>query len=118
MEKKLWFKRKTFGYGWTPSTIEGWIAIIIFVGAALLIGFSAGEDITEKEIIFKLLVPIIVLVAVFSKSRPLVDQKAGGSGGGVKTATHTRNRYVHNYTIYIQFCIKLIDKYGTTWNKI
>lgn len=29
---KLWFKRKRFGWGWTPSTVEGWTVTAIFAG--------------------------------------------------------------------------------------
>lgn len=29
--KKLWFVRKSYGWGWTPSSWEGWLTILIFV---------------------------------------------------------------------------------------
>ena len=28
MKNKLWFKRKRYGWGWTPSTKEGWYLIV------------------------------------------------------------------------------------------
>jgi hypothetical protein len=31
MEKKLWFRNKRYGWGWTPATREGWFAILIYV---------------------------------------------------------------------------------------
>lgn len=31
MTKKLWFKAKRYGWGWTPCTFEGWLVIAIFV---------------------------------------------------------------------------------------
>lgn len=30
MENKLWFKRKTYGWGWTPSSKEGWVILILY----------------------------------------------------------------------------------------
>lgn len=30
MQNKLWFKRKTYGWGWTPSSKEGWLIIVIY----------------------------------------------------------------------------------------
>ncbi|WP_068084150.1 hypothetical protein [Novosphingobium rosa] len=30
---KLWFRRKRFGWGWSPASVEGWLSI----GAYLLI---------------------------------------------------------------------------------
>ena len=29
--KKLWFKRKTYGWGWTPSTWQGWGILLLYV---------------------------------------------------------------------------------------
>lgn len=26
-----WFKRKLYGWGWTPATKEGWITMLVFV---------------------------------------------------------------------------------------
>jgi hypothetical protein len=33
---KYWFKRKRFGYGWTPSTWQGWLIIGMYVALVLL----------------------------------------------------------------------------------
>ncbi|MBX4181312.1 hypothetical protein KW807_00410 [Candidatus Parcubacteria bacterium] len=27
---KLWFKRKRYGWGWTPITWEGWVTVAVF----------------------------------------------------------------------------------------
>jgi hypothetical protein len=29
--KKLWFKAKTYGWGWTPVTWQGWIVLLIYL---------------------------------------------------------------------------------------
>lgn len=29
-EKKIWFKRKKYGIGWTPAAWEGWIITLIY----------------------------------------------------------------------------------------
>jgi len=31
MENELWFKRKTYGWGWTPANAKGWCAALAFV---------------------------------------------------------------------------------------
>jgi hypothetical protein len=28
--KKLWFKRKLYGWGWTPASWEGWMVLLIW----------------------------------------------------------------------------------------
>lgn len=29
--KTIWFKRKLYGWGWYPSTWQGWVVILIYV---------------------------------------------------------------------------------------
>jgi hypothetical protein len=38
MDKKLWFKRKEYGWGWTPASKEGWITMIVFT---LVLAFAS-----------------------------------------------------------------------------
>jgi 8-oxo-dGTP diphosphatase len=35
--KKLWFKRKLYGWGWTPSSWEGWLVTAIYLFVAIFI---------------------------------------------------------------------------------
>lgn len=30
-QKKLWFRAKTYGWGWTPVSWEGWLVVVVFV---------------------------------------------------------------------------------------
>ena len=29
--KTLWFRTKTYGWGWTPATWQGWLCIVVYV---------------------------------------------------------------------------------------
>lgn len=29
--KKKWFKRKLYGYGWTPASGEGWLVLFLYI---------------------------------------------------------------------------------------
>lgn len=40
--KKLWFKRKLYGWGWTPATWQGWVVILVGI-AILLAGIYVGD---------------------------------------------------------------------------
>lgn len=33
--KKIWFKTKTYGWGWTPITWEGWLMVFLYVIAVV-----------------------------------------------------------------------------------
>lgn len=39
----LWFKAKTYGWGWTPSTWEGWLLVIVYLIQVISISFVAEE---------------------------------------------------------------------------
>lgn len=34
--KKLWFRNKTYGYGWYPASWEGWLTIAIYLTTVIL----------------------------------------------------------------------------------
>lgn len=39
-KNKLWFRRKTYGWGWTPITWEGWFVTFVVVVIPLIIKFT------------------------------------------------------------------------------
>lgn len=43
--KKLWFKRKLYGWGWTPCTWQGWAVVFSYILFILIIGLNIEEDI-------------------------------------------------------------------------
>jgi len=34
-EQSYWFKRKKYGYGWTPTGRQGWLIVLLFLVAVL-----------------------------------------------------------------------------------
>ena len=67
--KKLWFRAKRWGWGWYPSSWQGWIIIIIYVGIILLDATnavkitSAGEN-NASEFLWNYLPPLFVASAI------------------------------------------------------
>ena len=43
-KNQIWFVNKTYGYGWTPSTWEGWLVLffwlIIFIPLTFLVEYN------------------------------------------------------------------------------
>ncbi len=37
MKSNLWFRRKTYGWGWTPITWQGWTVSALFIGFPLAV---------------------------------------------------------------------------------
>ena len=31
MNNKIWFRRKLYGWGWTPTTWEGWLVLFVWL---------------------------------------------------------------------------------------
>lgn len=61
MGKEIWFKRKLYGWGWYPSTWQGWSIILLFI---VLLVYIAVEFLVEMKFVqyFSLLTIIIVLM--------------------------------------------------------
>ncbi len=43
--KKIWFKRKLYGWGWAPSTWQGWLATLVYFICMLALALSREESI-------------------------------------------------------------------------
>jgi hypothetical protein len=64
--QKLWFKNKRWGYGWSPSTKQGWAVTVMYlisIYALAKVFASQGE---ELNLIFSLLVGFSVVVATLT----------------------------------------------------
>lgn len=57
----LWFKRKLYGWGWTPATWQGWLVIFAYIVLVLLFAFTVDEKSPTNEIIFTSALPITLL---------------------------------------------------------
>ena len=41
--KKLWFRAKSYGWGWTPASWQGWLIVLIYI--MLMAGVTSGVNI-------------------------------------------------------------------------
>jgi hypothetical protein len=68
----LWFKRRRYGYGWIPVTIQGWIVVFVYLvvvvgGAAAFL--DAPETTSDRESAFFLLFATIATMGLLSLTR-------------------------------------------------
>lgn len=47
--KKYWFKRRRFGYGWIPTTWQGWLTIIVFAFPVIGDAFTLPKNPTHHQ---------------------------------------------------------------------
>ncbi len=63
-DKKLWFRRKTYGWGWTPSTWQGWVVIAIYV--LLILPIFSGKNsnyASLNDLLLRSILPFIILTS-------------------------------------------------------
>ncbi|MCC7436815.1 hypothetical protein IT402_03015 [Candidatus Nomurabacteria bacterium] len=67
-EKKLWFKAKLYGWGWYPSSWEGWVITILYMFAIIKGTWSLQDtgSISDDLILLasKVLPPTIFLLII------------------------------------------------------
>ena len=67
--KRYWFRRKQYGWGWTPATWEGWVTIVIFLAVFMLmyVPFIFHHDSNKTDLwwfLAKMLVWGVALIGV------------------------------------------------------
>ncbi|MBX2866778.1 hypothetical protein KTR10_02405 [Candidatus Kaiserbacteria bacterium] len=59
--ERYWFKRKLFGWGWTPATWEGWVVTGIYAVAVILLAFTIDSTSPRQEVFFTFILPVVLL---------------------------------------------------------
>ena len=70
--ENLWFKRKLYGWGWTPAKWQGWVVVLSFIGFVVLGGLdlSSVEEPTDNLIrwfFIKIIVALVLLLIICYK---------------------------------------------------
>ncbi len=66
MEKKKWFKRKLYGFGWTPATWQGWLALLVYLGVIVLVFRKIDEaSHSGSDTLFGIFIPFLILTIAF-----------------------------------------------------
>ena len=78
--KKLWFKAKSFGWGWYPASVEGWVIILAFVGYILFVAtqYSPTGSIRDVWFVAQLAIAIAVLIIICYQTGEKPDWRWNG----------------------------------------
>lgn len=60
-----WFKRKWYGWGWTPVKWQGWAVTLLYVGLLVAFAMTIDEDSSPSEIAFTFVLPAVLLTIAF-----------------------------------------------------
>ena len=65
MSRKIWFKRKLYGWGWYPVSKEGWLVTAGYVVGVAFFASTLDEYTSSREWYFTFLLPVILLTILF-----------------------------------------------------
>lgn len=82
----IWFKRKKFGWGWTPATWQGWLLTFAYVGLIALCALTIDENSPASEVAFTFVLPVLLLTAVFIRIAYKKGEKPRWQWGRTDTA--------------------------------
>ncbi len=60
-----WFKRRLFGWGWTPATWQGWLAMFIYVALIIARVLTLPHTMSFKAALITFIGPIFILTFAF-----------------------------------------------------
>lgn len=66
--QNYWFKRRRYGYGWTPVTWQGWLTVILFLvvilsGAVMLLKDTPRNTVSAEVFVFLAFLAIATALA-------------------------------------------------------
>jgi len=65
MSNKIWFKKKRYGWGWTPSSVEGWLCFVLFsLGSAVYPVLAKYHYISFSIFIFSTITIALALILI------------------------------------------------------
>ena len=59
----LWFKRKLYGWGWTPVRWQGWVVVLAYVALIVIFASSVSWATSVKEVSIMFVLPVILLTS-------------------------------------------------------
>lgn len=81
MEKKLWFRAKTYGWGWTPCSWEGWVATALYIALVVAFGLTIDEASPVREVMFTFVLPVTLITIAFIRLAYAKGEKPGWRWG-------------------------------------
>ena len=63
--KGYWFKRKLYGWGWTPSTWQGWVVTLVYILVVVIFSLTLDENSPKREVFFTFVLPFVLLTFTF-----------------------------------------------------
>ncbi|NQV88357.1 MAG: hypothetical protein HQ402_02285 [Parcubacteria group bacterium] len=68
-----WFKRKLYGWGWTPAKWQGWVVVLVFIIFVLYSGISLSSrpEPVDGELAWffaKIILAVVLMISISYKT--------------------------------------------------
>lgn len=63
--KKYWFIAKTYGYGWTPASWQGWVLTLSYVGSIVIAGWRFSNTAALGRTSISHFAPLLLATLVY-----------------------------------------------------
>ncbi len=63
--EQYWFKRKLYGWGWTPVTWQGWFITLAYIALVIAFALTLDENSPTREVVFTFVLPVSLLTITF-----------------------------------------------------
>jgi len=70
MNKKIWFKRKLYGWGWTPTTWEGWLVILLWVIIFISLVQTMDHEWLKNIVFMIIMISILIFICYKKGEKP------------------------------------------------
>lgn len=67
---KIWFKRKLYGWGWTPVTREGWLVVAVWIVIFYFSIINMDHEWLKNTIFIFLLTGVLLLICYKKGEKP------------------------------------------------
>ncbi len=87
----LWFKRKLYGWGWTPANWQGFAVVILYVVLVTMFALTIDEFSPRREIWFTFILPVAILTVTLIRICYAKGEKPKWQWGETKETMTTKD---------------------------
>lgn len=62
--KKLWFKRKTYGWGWTPVSWQGWLVLLVYILLMFSFSYINHTELPDGNLFVGFIFPFVIFTSI------------------------------------------------------
>ncbi|MEI6660365.1 MAG: PspC domain-containing protein [bacterium] len=99
--QKLWFRRKSFGWGWTPCSAEGWLVMLVYlVGILKIVLWAKYIQASGPDALCTLVMPFVLLTSILICICHIKGEDPKWQWGNINNANNKNNMKTYTKKLY------------------